>query len=123
MEGDADEQLVRQSLAALEHGLLALDVEFDDASVRHVLDVARVESVEEGLGDLGGDWNRGGHRADHADLSRVPDPTRDEMVVQQECALERRRRALERLAEDPDRIVPDSNAGSASRSRSAPAME
>ena len=102
VDRDPDEQVVGDPLAALEHGLLARHVELDDLVLRHVLDPARRELVEEALRDLRRDGNRPRHRRDDSDLGLLPDSPLDELVVEEERALERRRRALVGLAEDPD---------------------
>ena len=102
MDRDPDEEVVRQPLAALEHGLLGRHVQLDHPFLPDVLDVARSELVEEPLRDLGRDRDRRGHRRNDANLRLVPDATLDELVVQEERAFERRRRALVRLAEDAD---------------------
>ena len=102
---------------------LAVGVDLDDGRLPHELDAALRELVEEPLRDLGSNRHGSRHRRDDADLGPVPDPAPDELVVQQERALERRGRALERLAEDAIRIVPPVNPGRASRIRSAPGIE
>ena len=77
-------------------------VELDDLLIRHVLDAALTQGVEDRLGKLLRDRNRSSHRADGANLDRIPEASLDEVVVKQEGALERRRRALERMTEDSD---------------------
>ena len=79
--------------------------------LRHVLDVSRRELVEEALRDLRRDGNRRGHRRDDPDLRLLPDSPLDELVVEQERALERRRRALVRLGEDADQDRPAGESG------------
>ncbi len=67
---------------------------------------ARLELVAEPLRHLGCDGNRPRHRRDDADLGLVAEAALDELVVEEERALERRRRALERLAEDREEDRP-----------------
>jgi hypothetical protein len=57
-------------------------------------------------GELLRDRNRSRHRADGANLDRVPDVALNEVVVKQHGSLERRRWALERVTEDPDQNRP-----------------
>ena len=85
---------------------MADGIELDDPLLRHVLDVARRELVEEALRDLRRDGNRRGHRRDDPDLGLFPDAPLDELVVEQERALERRGRALVRLGEDAEQDRP-----------------
>src|SRR5439155_15886888 len=102
MNGDPDEQVVRDASAARELRLVAPRVYLHDVLVRHVLDPALGQGVEDALGYLLRDRNRSRHRADDASVDRVTDATVDEVIVKQERTLERRRRALEGLTEDSD---------------------
>jgi len=67
-----------------------------------VLDLACCERVENALRDPLRDRDRGRHRADHTDLRCSSDAALHQIVVQQQRAFERGRRALVRMAEDPD---------------------
>ena len=64
------------------------------------------ELVAEPLRDLVCHWHGPRHRRDDAERRAVADPALDELVVEEEGALERRRRALERLAEDREEDRP-----------------
>jgi len=103
---DADEQVVGDAAAAREPGLAVRRVELHDLLVPHILDAALGQGVEEALGELLRDRNRRRHRADGANLDRIPEAALDKVVVQQQRTLERRRRALERVTEDPDQDPP-----------------
>lgn len=74
--------------------------------VRHVLDSTLGQGVEEALGKLFRDRNRSRDWPDDSNLDRIPDTALDEVIVKQERPLERRGRALEWVAEDPDQDLP-----------------
>ena len=100
MNGDPDEVVIGHAVAAREPGLPVIDARHD--LLGHVLDPALPEGIEEGLRDLLRNWNRRRHRADHPDLHGLPDAPLQEVIVEQERALERGGRALVRVAQDPD---------------------
>ena len=111
VDGDADEEVVREPLAAVEHGLLHSRIDRDDTRLRRELDFTLRELVEKPLRDLGRDRHRRRHRRQDAELCAFADPAVDEQVVQEERALERRGRAFEGLAEDPDQDGPAGETG------------
>ena len=106
MDGDPDEQVVRDRSAAFESRALVARVELDHALPGHVLDPSLVEHIEDALRELLRDRDGSGHRADYPDLRISSDSPLDEVVVQQKCALEWSGRALERVAQDPDQNRP-----------------
>ena len=69
-------------------------------------DAPRGEPVAEHLRDLAGHRDRALHREGRRDLHGVADAALREVLVQQERALERSRRALERLPEHGDEDSP-----------------
>ena len=81
-------------------------VELHDLLVRHVLDATLGQGVEDALGKLLRDRHRSRHWADGTNLDLIPRAALDEVIVKEERALERRRRALEWVAEDPDQDLP-----------------
>ena len=104
--GDPDEQVVRKALAIGDARLVLSSVELHDVLIGDVLDAALGQSVEEAPGNLLRDRHRCRHRPGDADLDRIPEAALDEVVVEEKRALERRRRALERMAEDPEQDLP-----------------
>ena len=106
MHRDPDEQVVGDADAALEPRLVVPCVELHDMLVRHVLDATLCQGVEDALGKFFRDRNRSRDRADDTNLDRIPDAALDEVIVKEERALERRGRALEWVAEDPDQDLP-----------------
>ena len=103
---DPDEQVVGDASAAREPRHVVLCVDFHDMLVGHVLDALLGQGAENALGELFRDRNRSRHRADDTNLGRIPDAALDEVIVKQERTLERRGRALEWVAEDPDQDFP-----------------
>ena len=86
--------------------LVVLCVELDDMLVRHVLDATLCQGVEDALGKFFRDRNRRCEWADDTNLDRIPEAALEEVIVKEERALERRGRALEWVAEDPDQDLP-----------------
>jgi hypothetical protein len=102
MDGNSYEHVAGQAAATCEPGLSAVRVELGHALVGYILDLSLVQGSEEGLRKLLRDRHRCSHRADNSDLDLWPHSTLREVIVQEKRALERRGRALEGVAEDPD---------------------
>ena len=101
VHGNADEQVVGAN-AGFQPRYPGRRVESVHSVPRRVLDAPLVEGTHDRFGRLRRHRHRRIHRTDHLDVGGVPHPTIDQILMQQQCTLERCRRALERDPQDRD---------------------
>ena len=97
---DAEEEVVVEPAAVVEHGDTRL--ERRDAPLRDETDATLLEGDQDRLGRVGRRRDRPGEGDDDVDLASVAHATLGQEVVEEQGALARRRRALERRAADAD---------------------
>ena len=99
---NAEEEVVGQLAAVVEHGDSASRVERGHAAPGDELDPALGEGRDQRARRLGRRGHRGRERDHDRDLAFAADAAGGQVLVEQQCGLAGRRRALERSAADAD---------------------